>query len=689
MSGLNTEKDEQNEKLGNEIHITARTNLFQRLAARFGFAVVKNKETSANKRLKSTSTLKLITRPTDSQLKSKDVKGELDLVKSLVGQTKLSSSVAELFDEWADDTQNTYRNIQEREERLNALTYMCDNEGIVKAAVNLVASESSSLTDRVAFNVISEDEHWQERTNALLKDVWKYTQNTIYSLAWDIFLYGEAFQAREISSAGVVGIEAVKVNEIVERLEFKASKMAEYNLQVTGGVGGQSSGFTLNMTTPTNGSFGTSNLTFSQNMHKTSYTSTNELLKNYIENIVDVSSTEWFTPHLIGYRIYNDQLVAPWQISHFRLNADVSEFWPYGQPSLLGCLSAWKQFQRVMGLDDLATLLNMPKYMYKVKTGGATTARAIDIVSTVKERFENVGLASYSAGMEGPSLCTNIWTSDDLVTIEKTGGDGTTDGSNTDKMKFFYNRLALATGAPMTYFDPNSEGFQMSGVALQALYRPFRTLVESIRSVIIEEVEDTIRLHDSIVKVDTPDFVLTLNVENPVATEDLSARLQLADGVMDAVANLLGLSDKAELPQTVKKDVLSKYASLSVSELDNYLDTMKEEGPTKDAESEGEEGDEGFEDEGFEDEGFDEGSEDNGDFEESYRGTKRRLIEARYKAAKPEIIQYYITEQLGKLVIPKSISHFCDGFNSKRNAEYSAFLKERTSKKHGKSKLQG
>ena len=38
MSGLNTEKDEQNEKLGNEIHITARTNLFQRLAARFGFA---------------------------------------------------------------------------------------------------------------------------------------------------------------------------------------------------------------------------------------------------------------------------------------------------------------------------------------------------------------------------------------------------------------------------------------------------------------------------------------------------------------------------------------------------------------------------------------------------------------------------------------------------------------------------
>lgn len=679
----NVDKDEQNATIGEDIKVTTRTNLFQRLAARFGFGL--QKDTSSKNKKDVKTNLKIITKPTHNQLVTRSPKEELDLINQILSNSKMTGTVQDLFDEWIDDTQNTYRNVQEREERLNALTYMCDNEGIVKAAVTLVASEVASLTDRNAFSVLSEDEVWQERTNNLLQYVWKYTQSTIYSLAWDIFLYGEAFEAKEVSSAGIVAIEPVKVNEIVERLEFKAAKMAEYNLQVKGGTGNQSTGFTLNLTAPTNGGFASNNLSFKTNMQKTTYVSADTLLQNYLENIVDVSASEYFTSHLLGYRVFNETLVAPWQISHFRFNADVSEFWPYGQPSLLSCLSSWKQLQRSMGLDDMATLLNMPLYMYKVKTGGATTARAFDIVNTVKERFENVGLASYSAGLEGPSLCTNIWTSDDLVNVEKVGGDGTTDSSNTDKMKFFYDRLALATGIPRQYLDPSSDGFQMSGVALQALYKPFRTLVESIRTIISEEVEDIIRLHDSIIKVDTPDFVLTMNVENPVAADDLSGRLELASTVLDTLANLLGVSDTAQLPQTIKKDALARYGCLSVTELESYIDIFEKEGPEENAE-----GVEGEDEGGFggnEDMGGDEGG-DEGDFEESYKNKKQRLIEDRYKSAGPSKLQYYITEQLGSLKTPKSISKFSDRFNSSKNAEYAKFLKERGTRKHGKVRIQ-
>lgn len=685
MADLQKEENtKENTEIGNKVLTTTRTSLFQRLAARFGFGIQKPDK-------KSKSSFRIINKLTDYQFESKGPKEEIDLINQIFKDKKLSSTVQELFDEWVNDTQNTYANIQEREERLNSLTYMCDNEGIVKSAVSLTASEVASLTENNAFTVISEDEDWQNETNYLLNNIWKYNQPTIYSLAWDIFLYGEAFQGREVSSAGIISINTLKPNEVIERLEFKPSAVANFNIQAQSG-GGQSSGFTMNLTTPTNGGFGQSNLNFNFNNRSVSYKSTDNLLRDYIQNITDISSTEYFTPHLLGYRIFNDMLVAPWQISHFRFNAEVSEFWPYGQPQLLSCLSAYKQLQRVMGLDDLKSLLSMPIYMYKVKTNGATTARAFDIVNDVKEDFENVGLMSSSAGIEGPSLCTNIWTSDDLVTIEKVNGESTGDNASTDKMKFFYQRLATATGIPMSYLDPSSENFQMSGVALSALFKPFRTLVDNIRGIIISEVEDSIRLHDSIRGVKTPDFVLSMNVVSPVATEDMSSKLQLADSVMDTITNLLGLSDKAELPQTIKQDILTKYTNLTNTELENYINTLKKEGKsTNDSSEEVEESDftsdamESGEDEMEE---TPEENENEEEVEESVsKKDKMRLVEEEYRSARPELYKYYLTEKLGKLQLRNSTNYYCQSVNSRNNEEVINFIKERKTMKHGKKSL--
>lgn len=670
-------KKDQNEKIGNDIKTATRTSLFQRLAARFGFGVRKSNN-------KEKSSFTIIKKPTELQLNTKGIKDETDLVNQLFKTGKLSSTIQDLFDDWVNDTQNTYANIQEREERLNALTYMCDNEGIIKSAVNLTASEVASLTDNTAFTVISEDEKWQEEINAMLKNVWKYDQPTIYCLAWDIFLYGEAFQGREVSSAGVVGINTIKPNEIAERLEFKPSEVVNFNMQAqAGGGGNQSSGFTVNLTTPSSGGFGQNNLNFNFSNKRVTYQSTDNLLRDYIQNIADISSDEYFASHLLGYRVYNDKLVAPWQISHFRFNEHVSEFWPYGQPLLISCLSAYKQLQRVMGLDDLKNLLSMPIHMYKVKTNGATTARAFDIVNTVKEEFENVGLMSTSAGLEGPSLCTNIWTSDDLVTVETVKGDGVDNNGSTDKMKFFYDRLQLATGIPRAYLDPSAEGFSMSGVALSALFKPFRTLVENIRGIIISEVEDTIRLHDSIRGVETPDFVLSMNVVNPVATEDMSSKLQLADSIMEAIANLLGVEDKGQLPQTIKKDILTKYTSLTSSEIESYISTLEKEGAESNISSTELNADFGDTPETSADT-----EEDEEAVEERYLRDKRnRLIETRYKSAKPSTIKYYLLEQIGKLDLPQSKNHFCENCNSKLNEDTINFFKSLPKTKHGKKRL--
>ena len=672
-----------NSEISEKIKTVSRVSLFQRLAARYGFAI-SNGARKKNRGKKGTvdPQYKIIQKPTGSQLDSHDTKQEVDLVSKLLSSSKMSATIQEYFEDWVNDTQNTYANIYERQQRLDAFTNLCDNEGLIKNACTLVASETAMLTEVNAFTVTSEDTVWAAGCNALLSDVWGYKAPVIYSLAWSIFLYGEAFRAKEVSSAGIVAMEGIKVNEIVERIEFKPSQCANFFAEMGGYSAGRSTGFTVNMTQPTNGSFANTNLSFNSTNNRVTYKSKDSLLAEYLDNISDSSSNEFFTSHLLGYRVANDQMVAPWQVTHFRFNEGISEFWPYGQPPLLAALAAYKQLQRAMGLDDLKNLLSFPVYMYKVKTGGATTARAFDIVNTVKEEFENVGLMSYSSGMEGPSLLTNIWTSDDLVTIEKVEGGSNENTGATDKLKFFEQRVSAASGIPLSYLDPTSEGFQMSGVALIALFRPFRNLVEQIRNIILEQVENDILLHYSMLNVKVPKFVLTLNVENPVATDDLSSKLQLADDVLEAVANILGLDDKAQLPRTVKMDILSRYGGLSKTELGNYAATLEEEGADEGESGEGDFGD-------FDEEGGDEG-EDEGDMEEAFiRGKKNRLIETRYKNMGKDKMFYNLVESLGSLKTRKGTSHFCYKPNDKFTAEMLSFIKEKTNGRRGKKKLKG
>lgn len=679
-----------NSKKALQAKTASRTSFFQRLAASFGFTLKKGQ---GDKGVFTKEAEVQFMRPPESyQMEGKTPQEQLDIISKL-RQVPMSSSIKELFEEWMQDTQNTYANIYEREERNNALIYMCDNEGIVKSSVEYTASEVSSLTDRWAFSVISEDEDWQNAHNALLQDTWKIDKVMVHDIAYNMCLLGEAFQGVEISSAGIVSLNNLKNSDIVERLEFKPAEIANFYAQMSNS-GSRTSGFSVNLMNPMAGSFNSSNTGFQQRKN-TTYKSTSDLLKDYIENITEVSSNEFFAKHLLGYRVASDELIAPWQIVHYRYNAEVSEFWPYGQPPLLACLAAYKALQRSLGLDDLEKRLNLPITMYKVKTNGATTARAYEIVNEVKEDFENVGLMSTAAGFEGPSLCTNIWTSDDLVTIERVErGGGSGDGA-TDKAKFFYDRLAGSLYIPRSFLDPSAEGFQMSGVALMAQFKPFRNFVETFRANIQNEIEFLIRLHDSIVGIKTPDFVLNMNVESSIANEELSTRIQLADAIQDFIANLLGVEDKTKLPQTVKKDIMAKYSGLSQTELDTYLKTLEQEG-VEQVEVSQEEADAGFGDfsggggdeGGGDDFGTDFGGDDGGgEVEEAYiKDKKKRLIESRYKALTESEVRLFLTEKLGSLKTARTTSLFCKESTSNDTIR---FLKEHSTYKRGKKPIKG
>lgn len=684
-----------NSEIAKEIKSSSRLGLFQRAASYFGFSI-KPSEINKDKDDKGREYQLIQTQ----KLNAFEGKSQSEALKDIekIALQDMSSSIQDLFEAWMNDTQNTYANIQEREDRLNALTYMADNQSYIKAAVVLTANEVSMVSDNVIFTVLSDDPDWDEQINYLLDKVWKIDEQTIYDLAYDLTLYGEAFQGLEVSSAGIIGMEVLKPNEIVEKMEFKPVEVTNFYAQCQANTG--SKGFTANLNQMTQ-SYMQTNTNFQFNQNQKNYISKDELLKDYVENIADVASNEMFKSHLLGYRLPNDTMVAPWQVAHYMIGEHSSEFYPYGCPPLLSCLTAFRQAQRAAGLEDLRKMLSLPFTQYKVKTGGVGMARAFDIVSTVKERFENVGLTQETAGLEGPSLVSNIWTSDDLVTVEKSSaGDAGTSEGTVSEQKYLDSKVGICTFVPRTYIDPNSEGFQMSGVALQQMFAPFRTQVASQRKIIRNVIEDLIERHCAIANIKVPDYVLTMNVVNPTDTSQISTKLQNAESVLDAVAGYLNV-EKEKLPADIKKDILTKYGDLSPEELKKWAETLDRQGAVEpEVEVDQEDAEAGFGDDiegGMGDFG---GAEDMGGMEEApaepteesvIKQKKNKLVEARYKSFSTDDMVYLITARKRIWETRGCTRTFVDSDHrlSRASEDMFKFFEQHRSTRHGKEKIKG
>ena len=684
-----------NSEIAKEIKSSSRLGLFQRAASYFGFSI-KPSEINKDKDDKGRE-YQLIQTQKLNAFEGKPQSEALQDIEKIALQD-MSSSIQDLFEAWMNDTQNTYANIQEREDRLNALTYMADNQSYIKAAVVLTANEVSMVSDNVIFTVLSDDPDWDEQINYLLDKIWKIDEQTIYDLAYDLTLYGEAFQGLEVSSAGIIGMEVLKPNEIVEKMEFKPVEVANFYAQCQANTG--SKGFTANLNQMTQ-SYMQTNTNFQFNQNQKNYISKDELLKDYVENIADVASNEMFKSHLLGYRLPNDTMVAPWQVAHYMIGEHSSEFYPYGCPPLLSCLTAFRQAQRAAGLEDLRKMLSLPFTQYKVKTGGVGMARAFDIVSTVKERFENVGLTQETAGLEGPSLVSNIWTSDDLVTVEtSSAGDAGTSEGTVSEQKYLDSKVGICTFVPRTYIDPNSEGFQMSGVALQQMFAPFRTQVASQRKIIRNVIEDLIERHCAIANIKVPDYVLTMNVVNPTDTSQISTKLQNAESVLDAVAGYLNV-EKEKLPADIKKDILTKYGDLSPEELKKWAETLDRQGEVEpEVEVDQEDVEAGFGDDiggGIGDFG---GADDTGDMEEvpaepteesAIKQKKNKLVEARYKSFSTDDMIYLITARKRIWETKGCTRTFVDSNHrlSRASEDMFKFFEQHRSTRHGKKKIKG
>lgn len=533
----------------------AKTSLFTRLAARFGFGLKRDDDVNS-----STLNVKFIKfDPKNANNEYRSIPAEIDTIEdALKYNVKVSNTMQEYLEAWLSDNAASYDDIRERIDRDNELEFMYLNEPYAAAAVDLVADETVSAPSANVIRCISDEADFAAKTTSLINDTWQLTKPRLHATAFNLWLYGDSFLRMFVNSNGIQKMKPLRPAQIVERLEFNLDKVDEF----VGKGGFQGSGVTY--------TFGASNIGQNGNSSNGIFAPRQQLFDDYIEFLHNSDSDDVDNTYLLGFRGVNDRLIMPWNVLHFRYDLDNSEFFPYGRPPMISCLQAAKQVQTEIGIDGLRKSLSMPFRVNTVKTSGASTSRAMEIVNRVREEVESTGITQQSNGLETPSLTTNIWTSDDLYTPTVISPSNATETNNNDSIKLFQDRVCTATRIPKTYLDASAEGFQLSGVALSTLHKPFQRLVQSLRDVIIETVTDAVNLHYSIRGEDTPKFSLVMAIDSKESTESANGSLQLAGTILQNAGQLLGV-DPAALPIEIKKDILTRYTCLTDEEIDNWI----------------------------------------------------------------------------------------------------------------------
>ena len=533
----------------------------------------------------------------------------------------LHKDLERYFDAYLNETSTSYSDISDRQKRLNELSYAYYNDCFIFKACQLCADEATQqdVQDRL-ISIESPNAAFVEKTYSLL-NMWGVTQNAVHQACLQIQLYGEAFWAQRVSPNGIEKIMPIFPNQIMERLEFSPAHMARYLAERDG------------------------------------WNSADRSRGSKIADLVDMLSgqdafdaasniADMFDTKLFGFELEGGTVVPPWTITHFRL--DCGEFFPYGRPPLLNALGAFKASHSTQALQGLARAMSFPITMYKVKnTEGMLPAQAFDVVNTVREQYDNLGVSPSTQGSEVYTVNTKIWVPDGLVDIDVK--ESKSDYDYVGDLENYQKQVALACGVPIGYIDPNGESWGESGIALKEQLKVFERHIFNIQSAFLQGLGELIRMHYAITgefDYNTP-FIVSMRF--PAEEETDSKRsaqqssLELSQGIIELIQTVLGVEEDEPLPEDVVTDILSKYSFLDPTDIEKWLKL------TSFAKQISEGDDEGDDDDGGDDEDMEESQKRRNtkglQLLEETRIKRLREVKQRYKESKNEIFMKFFESQ--------------------------------------------
>lgn len=458
-------------------------------------------------------------------------------------KTKANKNLDELFNAWITDVYDTYQDYVEREKRLAELEFAIYNDPFLSKAVDLYADEASQIDSQDnLINVDCADIRMKQKMEDLLEQ-WGVTQNRVRGALRNLAWSGDAFWAVKVTPRGVIRINPLDVHQITERLEFDPVQVA-------------------------------SRLALNHDMITAlSKDAKLAMMLDTLDSDENGEFADMFDKKLFGFTVNGDMVVPPWNITHFRLDSDQSEFYPFGKSLFLKALAPFRQAAATMTLQNIARVHSFPVSLYTVNVPpGIDGQQAYALVEEAREQYQNLGEMGNNS--ETMSINTTMWLPKDVIELEIVSPNIDIDAIG--DLQLYLDRVAVASGIPKGYLAQEWGGFGNSAISLIEQFKPFARSAFSLQSAFLEGLSNLYRLHFAI----TGDFdyrepfVLSMKFPNEETSEAKrqarSDSLELSKSVLDTVANVVGAIDEP-LPSEVIQDILTKFSFLDPKDIKRWI----------------------------------------------------------------------------------------------------------------------
>lgn len=461
------------------------------------------------------------------------------------------SEIKKYWDWWLSETSDTVNFRKDRFDRYKDLDYMIYNEPIMSMAVGLYADEVSQVDDQMQVLKVTSKNPAVVKEIKLLIDKLNINQAYIREVAWNLGSYGDSFDIISSNQQdGITQLTPIDVYDVKDRLEFKASE-AEKRYK--------------NMS------------------HFYDFFDKQASIKQYVQNFMASSNndndvSEAYIPYLFGFLLGDNNYVAPWQLLHYRLNSNRSEFFPFGRPLFINLVGPFRQLRTSMNFMGLARPMSFPKSVFSVDTSEEMTAsEKWEAVNEARQEYSNFGKSNKSK--EQFALGEEVWVPKDLIEFDTIKTDLNLD--EIADIELLRDNLIMGTSIPKGYLIVDQGGWGTSNQSLLQQSKPFARACFRIQSEILDRLSYLFKLHFMITNKfegENTEFELTMNFPVVEEADDRQRAkkdsLDFANDIINALKDAIGY-DLNEVPVKLVRQIFTKYTFLSADEIDSYIKQLQ------------------------------------------------------------------------------------------------------------------
>lgn len=468
----------------------------------------------------------------------KDEKGNLKPVK-------FPTSLQKAWDWWMDETHDSSQTLKGRQDRYSDLDYMIYNEPIIAMAVELYADEATQVdSQNNLFHIEAKDKKVEKEIRQLL-DLWDLTQHTIREVAFNLALYGDHFNINSTSEKnGITDVTPVGVRDITDRIEFKMTEAQQKMKELKW---------------------------FRAYMDNESRI---KILYDRLSQVSNEQLSAMYRPYLFGFQIGEEEVLPPWNVSHFRLLSMNSEFYPFGRSLMIYSIGPFRQLNASKNMMALARAAKFPKEHFEVNIDeNMDETEKWIAINQARQEYHNLG--QYSQEKEEFAIGGEIWTGRDDISYNLIENNMSLE--DIADIELLRDDLIMGTRVPKGYLVVDRSSFGTSGQALLQQFKPFGRAVYHLQSAILHEIVHMIRMHFLMTgQFEGPDTDFELSMNFPVVEESQDRlrmkndTLRLANDVISNIQDALGTRDG--LPPEVIKAVFGSLSFLDPEEVDKWID---------------------------------------------------------------------------------------------------------------------